>query len=112
MTKFLLRAVVVALGLWAATELLPGFRIDSAGTLVLAAVLLGVCNAIVRPLLVLLTLPITLLTLGLFLLVVNAAVLGLVAALLPGFHIESFGAAFLGALLVGFIGWVGSLIFK
>jgi putative membrane protein len=112
MTKFLLRAVIAALGLWLATYLLPAIHIDGPGTLFLAAVLLGICNALVRPLLILLTLPITLLTLGLFLLVVNAAVLGLVALLLPGFSIATFGAAFLGALIVGFVGWLGSLAFK
>jgi putative membrane protein len=112
MSRFLLRAVFAALGLWLATYLVPGLRIDSPGTLLLAGLLLGVCNALVRPLLILLTLPITLLTLGLFLLVVNAAVLGLVALLLPGFSIASFGAAFLGALIVGFVGWVASLLLK
>jgi putative membrane protein len=113
MTRFLLRALFSALGLWLATYLLPqGLHIDDPGTLLLAAILLGVCNALVRPLLVLLTLPITLLTLGLFLLVVNAAVLALVAAMLPHFYIHSFGAAFVGALIVGFVGWVGSLLFK
>jgi putative membrane protein len=112
MTRFLLRAVIAALGLWLATWLLPSIHIDGPGTLVLAAVLLGICNALVRPLLILLTLPITLLTLGLFLLVVNAAVLGLVALLLPGFSIASFGAAFLGALIVGIVGWIASLLIK
>lgn len=112
MTRFLLRALVAALGLWLATWLLPAIRIDGPGTLLLAGVLLGVCNALVRPVLVLLTLPITLLTLGLFLLVVNAAVLGLVALLLPGFSIAGFGAALLGALIVSLVGWVASLLLK
>lgn len=109
---FLLRAAAAALGLWLATEWLPGFTIDTAGTLVLAALLLGVCNALVRPVLVVLTLPITVLTLGLFLLVVNAAVLGLVALLLPGFSIAGFVPALLGSIIVGVVGWVASILFK
>ena len=110
--RFLLRAALAALGLWLAAELIGGFNIASPGTLILAALLLGVCNALVRPVLVLLTLPITLLTLGLFLLVVNAAVLGLVALLLPGFSIAGFVPAVLGGLVVSITGWIGSLLFK
>jgi putative membrane protein len=78
---------------------------------VLAALLLGVCNAVVRPLLILLTLPATILSLGLFLLVINAVVLALVAAMLPGFAIASFGSALLGAIIVGLTGWIGSVAF-
>ena len=84
MAGFILRGLIAALGLWAATEMLSGFKIDSPMTLVLAGLLLGVVNAIVRPFALLLSLPALLLTLGLFLLVVNAAMLGLVALLLPG----------------------------
>lgn len=112
MTRFWIRAVFAALGLWVATRLLEGFRIDGPGTLVLAAVLLGVCNAVVRPLLVLLTLPVTILTLGLFLLVINAALMGLVALLLPGFSIAGFGSALLGSLVVGATGLIGSLLIR
>ena len=110
--RFLLRAAISALGLWLATELIDGFAIASPATLVVAALLLGVCNALVRPVLVLLTLPITVLTLGLFLLVVNAAVLGLVALLLPGFAIAGFLPALLGSLVVSLTGWIGSMLFK
>jgi putative membrane protein len=110
--KFLLRAAVAALGLWLATELISGFAIASPGTLLIAAVLLGVCNALVRPVLVILTLPITIVTLGLFLLVVNAAVLGLVAWLIPGFSIAGFIPALLGSLVVSVTGWIGSMLFK
>jgi putative membrane protein len=112
MSRFLLRAAFTALGLWFATEVVDGFSIAGPGTLVGAALLLGVCNALVRPVLVLLTLPITVVTLGLFLLVVNAAVLGLVALLLPGFQIAGFFAALLGYLIVALTGWIGSLLIK
>ena len=108
MTGFLLRAAIVALGLWLATYLLPGLQFASPGYLLAAALLLGVVNAIVRPIALILTLPLTLLTLGLFLLVINAAMLGLVALLLSGFQISSFWTAVGGALIVSITGWVAS----
>lgn len=108
MTRFLLRAALSAFGLWLATRLVPGVRIDGAGVLAGAALLLGVANAVVRPVLVVLTLPITILSLGLFLLVVNAAVFGLVAWLLDGFHVADFLAALLGSLVVWVTGCIGS----
>ena len=109
MTTFVLRAVVSALGLWLATRWVPGIRIDDAGTLILAGVLLGVVNAIVRPVVILLTLPLTLLTLGVFLLVVNTAMLALVAWMLPGFHLTGgFWTAFEAALIVWLAGWLAA----
>src|ERR1700748_3518847 len=81
MTGFILRALISAVGLWIATRVVSGILIDDAFTLVLAGALLGIVNAIVRPVAILLTLPITILTLGLFLLVVNAGMVALVAAL-------------------------------
>jgi len=108
-TGFVLRALVSAIGLWIATRWVSGIRIDNAGTLVLAGVLLGLVNAVVRPVLVILTLPITILSLGLFLLVVNTAMVALVAWMLPGFHIYGgFWSAFATALIVWIIGWLGS----
>jgi putative membrane protein len=108
MTGFVLRVAIVALGLWLATYLLPGLHFDSPGYLLAAALLLGIVNAIVRPIAVVLTLPLTLLTLGLFLLVVNAAMLGLVALLLAGFQISSFWTAVGASLIVSLTGWVAS----
>jgi len=108
MAGFILRGLIAALGLWAATEILDGFTIDTPMTLVLAGLLLGVVNAIVRPFALLLSLPALLLSLGLFLLVVNAAMLGLVALMLPGFRIYGFWTAIGGALIVSVISWVGS----
>jgi putative membrane protein len=110
MTNFLLRAVIAALGLWVASRIVPGLVIDDAQTLLLAGLLLGVVNAVVRPVALILTLPITLLTLGLFMFVINAGMLALVAAMLPGMHLAGFGAALLAAIVVGIAGWVGSLI--
>jgi putative membrane protein len=110
MIGFLFRAVIAAIGLWIATRWVNGIYIDTPATLVLAGVLLGLVNAVVRPIAVILTLPFTVLTIGLFLLVVNGAMLGLVALLLPGFHIMGFGAAVLAALIVSVTGWIGSLL--
>jgi putative membrane protein len=108
-TRFIIRALISAIGLWIATRWIAGIRIDNAGTLVLAGLLLGVVNAIVRPVLVILTLPITILSLGFFLLIVNAAMVALVAWVLPGFHIYGgFWSAFATALVVWIIGWLGS----
>ena len=111
MTRFILRAAIAALGLWLAEAWLPGLRIDDPATLVLAGLLLGVVNAVVRPVALILTLPLTLLTLGLFLFVINAAMLALVAWLLPGFHIADFKSALLGAVIVGIAGWIGNALF-
>ncbi len=109
MTGFVLRAVISAIGLWIATRWGPGIRIDNAGTLVLAGLLLGLVNAVVRPILVILTLPITILSLGLFLLVVNTAMVALVAWMLPGFHIYGgFWSAFATSLIVWITGWLAS----
>ena len=108
MLGFLIRAVIVALGLWLATSWVPGLHIDGPRDLLLAGLLLGLVNAVVRPIAILLTLPMTLITLGLFLLVINAAMVALVAWMLPGMHVAGFGAAFWTALIVSFVGMVGS----
>jgi len=108
MAGFLLRGLMAALGLWAATTILDGIAIDSATTLILAGLLLGVVNAIVRPFALLLSLPALLFTLGLFLLVINAAMLGLVALMLPGFKIAGFWTAVGAALIVSVVSWIGS----
>jgi putative membrane protein len=108
MTGFVFRAVIAALGLWLATSVVDGISINAPLTLLLAGALLGVVNAIVRPVAVVLTFPITIVTLGLFLLVINAGMLGLVAWLLPGFTVTGFRAALLGSIVVTVTGWVGS----
>lgn len=108
MTAFLLRVAIVAFGLWLATQMLSGIQFDSPGTLIAAALLLGVVNAVIRPIAVLLTLPLTLLTLGLFLLVINAMMLGLVAAMLAGFHISGFWTAAGASMIVSVVSWVAS----
>ena len=102
------RLIVVALSLWLASELVPGIEVRGGWTLVGAAILLGLVNAVVRPVLVVLTLPVTILTLGLFLLVINAAMLGLVAAMFDGFTIDSFWSAVLASLIISIMGWLVS----
>jgi putative membrane protein len=108
MVGFILRALIAALGLWIATKIVPGMAVDSWPTLLEAGLLLGLANAIVRPILILLTLPFTIITLGLFLLVINGLMLELVAFFLHGFHVHGFVAAILGSIVVGLTGWVGS----
>jgi putative membrane protein len=108
MTGFLLRALFTAIALWLAGEWVPGVHFDSVGTLIGAGVLLGVVNAVVRPIAFILTLPITILTLGLFLFVLNAAMVALVSWMLPGFHVGGFRGALLTSIIVWLTGWVGS----
>jgi putative membrane protein len=110
--KFLVRAVFAALGLWVASEIVPGVDVNTTGTLIIAAVLLGVVNAIVRPVVFILTLPITIITLGLFLVVVNAAMIGLVAALLPGFAVSGLVAGCLAAIVTGIASWIGGMVLR
>ena len=108
MAGFILRTAISAVALWIASAIVPGMTIRGTTTLLAAALLLGLVNAVVRPLVILLTLPFTILTLGLFLFVVNAAMLGLVAALLDGFTISGFGSALLGSIVVSLISWAAS----
>ena len=108
MTGFLVRLAITSVGLWVATALVPGVTASDTGTLILAALVLGFVNAVVRPIAVLLTLPITLLSLGLFLWVINAGMLALVGWLLEGFSVAGFGSALLGAMFVSLTGWIGN----
>ncbi len=108
MIGFLLRAAIVALGLWLATLWVAGVRIDSPTTLVLAGILLGIVNSVIRPIAIVLTLPMTLVTLGLFLLVINAGMVALVAWMLPGMHLAGFSSAFWTSVIVSLTSMVGS----
>ena len=106
MTSFLLHWLVLAVALWVTAQLVPGVTVTGWGSLAVGAAVLGFVNTIVRPVLTFLTLPLTILTLGLFYLVVNGAAFGLAAALVPGFGVQSFVAAMLGALVTGLAAWV------
>ncbi len=106
MVYFILRLLISAGGLWVATKIVPGVEATSLASLLWAAFLLGLANAIVRPILVILTLPITLITLGLFLLVINGLMVLLVSHLLHGFHVHGLVAA----ILVSIIVWISSMV--
>ncbi len=108
MRGFFFRLIITALGLWAASRIIPGVQLDGWRTLIIAALLLGIVNAVIRPIILILTLPLTVLTLGLFILVVNGISLSLVAWVLPGFHVAGLGAAILGSIVVGLTSWVAS----
>ncbi len=108
MPGFLIRLFVTALALGIASAIVPGLTITGFWTLLGAAFLLGLVNAVIRPILIILTLPITLLTLGLFLWVINAAMLSLVAAMLDGFAISGFFSALLASLVVSLVSWMAS----
>ena len=103
---FLLRVLINAAALWVAASLIPGITLRDLRYTLLAALVLGLINAIVRPVLIFLTLPITLMTLGLFIFVLNAFCLWLTSRLVPGFEVHGFGAAFLGALVISAVSWM------
>ena len=109
MFGFFLRWSINLLALIVAGSVIPGIRIQSIQMGIIAAGILGIVNAVIRPVVLILTLPINLLTLGLFTLVINAALLELVSDLVPGLAIESFGAAFFGALVISLVSWVLNL---
>ena len=96
------------LGLYLASMMIPGVQIVGTGSFIIAAILLGLVNAFVRPIAFLLTLPITIVTLGLFLLVLNAAMFGLVAAMLDNFSVAGLGSAILGAIVVSVTSTIAS----
>ncbi len=108
MKGFLFRLLITALGLWLAATIVPGVQIKGWGALLAAALVLGIVNAVIRPIILVLTLPLTVLTLGLFILVVNGISLYLVAWLVPGFTLSGLGAAILASIVVGLTGWLAS----
>jgi putative membrane protein len=96
------------LGLFLASRLIPGVWIEGMGSFILAALLLGLVNAFIRPLMFLFTLPLTIVTMGLFIFVVNAAMFGLVAAMLDNFQVSGFWSALFGAVVVSITSTVAS----
>jgi putative membrane protein len=108
MQGIIIRTLITAAGLAIAAWLIPGIVIDGLGTLLLAALLMGIVNALIRPVVILLTLPLTLLTFGIFLLVINAAMFGLVAWMLDDFSVAGFFSALFGWIIVSLTGWVAS----
>ena len=108
MTGIVFRTLITILGLYLASALLPGVQIAGTGSFILAAILLGLVNAVVRPIAFVLTLPLTIVTLGLFLFVLNAAMFGLVAAMLDNFVVAGFWSAVFGAIIVSITSTVAS----
>jgi putative membrane protein len=112
MLGFLIHTVVLAIAIWISANVVPGVVVTSWSALAIAALVLGLVNAIVRPVLLILTLPITVLTLGLFYLVVNGAAFALAAAMVPGFQLAGWKAAILGALLTSVVSWFLGIFVK
>lgn len=105
MRGFLVRGLITALGLWIASALLPGVHSTGFLSILGAGLLLGLVNAVIRPLIIILTLPVTIVTLGLFILVVNAAMVGLVAKMLGGFSVDGFWSALFTAIILSIVSW-------
>ena len=106
MLRFIVQFLVTCFGLWLSSRIVPGVDFLSNGSLLAAALLLGIANAVVRPILTIITFPLTVVTFGLFLLVVNAAMIGLVAVLLGGFVVEGLAAGIGAAIVTGVVSWV------
>jgi len=104
--------MVTTFAVMIASAIIPGMRYDNLANLIGAALLLGILNAFVRPVLLILSAPLILFTLGLFILVVNGLLLRLVPTFVHGFHVDSFGAAFWGAIVIGIVSWLLSAFFR
>ena len=113
MKRFLVHWLVIAIALWVTAYILPGVTFESTPALAIAAIVLGLINAVIRPILTILTLPITILTLGLFYLLVNGFTFLLAAKVVPGFAVAGFWWAVLGALLVSVVSaFIGTFVKK
>lgn len=111
MTRLVLKWVLNSFALYFVMKIIPGIQIDRFQDLLVAALVIGLLNAFLRPIIILLTLPVTMLTLGLFTLVINGLMFYLAAYLVSGFHVTGFGAAFLAALLFSLFSFVLNMIF-
>ncbi|MDZ4356486.1 MAG: phage holin family protein [Variovorax sp.] len=110
-TPFLVHWAITGISLWVASHLFKGLKFESTSALIVSALLLGLANAIVKPLLIFLTLPLTLLTFGLFLLVINALMVMLVAALVKGFKVSGFWTALFASIFISLLSIViGSFV--
>jgi putative membrane protein len=108
MLVIITRWLIITVAILLASQFVPGIRVDTLSTAVLAACVLGLINIFVRPVLFFLTLPLSILTLGLFYFFINAFLLMLVAHIVPGFKVENFFSAFLGSLIISFISWLAN----
>jgi putative membrane protein len=112
MRHFVFRWIITTVAVMVVPAFVNGIRYDTAGALVGAALLLGILNAFVRPVLLILSAPLILVTLGFFILVINALMLFWVPSMVMGFHVDGFGSAFWGAILIGIISWLLSAFFR
>ena len=112
MKEFLIRWFVTTLAVLGATWLIPGLSCDTTGALLGAALLLGIINALVRPVLLLLSLPFIIVTMGFFILVINALLILFVSKVIPGFHVAGFWTALFAGIIIGLISWILSSFFR
>jgi putative membrane protein len=111
-TAFLIRWLVTTIAVFAAEKLIPGIHCNSAGALLGASLLLGIINAFVRPILLLLSIPFIIVTMGFFILIVNALMLMLVAQIIPSFSVDGFWSAFFGSIVISLVSWILSSFFR
>jgi putative membrane protein len=112
MRHFIFRWGITMVAVMVASSIIHGIRYDTVAALIGAALLLGLLNAFVRPVLLILSAPLILLTLGLFILVVNGLMLLVVPSIVIGFHVDSFGSAFWGAIIISIVSWILSAFFR
>ena len=112
MRHFVFRWMITTVAVMITPVFISGIRYDTVGALIGAALLLGILNAFVRPVLLILSAPLILVTLGFFILVINALMLFWVPSMVMGFHVDGFGSAFWGAILIGIISWMLSAFFR
>ena len=112
MRHFVFRWAITTVAVMVASSIIHGIRYDSVASLIGAALLLGILNAFLRPILLILSAPLILLTLGLFILIVNGLMLLLVPSIVIGFHVDTFGSAFWGAIVISIVSWILSAFFR
>jgi len=112
MKHFIFRWGITMVAVMVASSIIHGIRYDTVAALIGAALLLGLLNAFVRPVLLILSAPLILLTLGLFILVVNGLMLLVVPSIVIGFHVDTFGSAFWGAIIISIVSWILSAFFR
>jgi putative membrane protein len=112
MRHFVIRWLITTVAVMVASAFISGIRYDSMGALIGAALLLGILNAFVRPVLLILGAPLILLTLGIFILIVNGLMLYWVPGIIGGFHVDGYGSAFWGAIVIGIVSWLLSAFFR
>ena len=112
MSAFVIRWLVTTIAVLVAAHLVPGIGYDGWGALLGASLLLGIINAFVRPILLLLSLPFIIITMGLFIFVINALLLLLVSKIVPAFQVAGFWSAFFGAIIISLVSWILSSFFR